>query len=72
MNDPERDPWPSVDDRDGDETCPHCDVMPDEEHQPDCPLATPSFDRLAWCDRCGQEYATVCACDGAPCCEDDE
>ena len=65
---PERDPWPSVEDPEP-ELCQFCEAMPDERHKPDCQLYEPTFDELAWCDRCGTEFSTQCRCD-AHCPED--
>lgn len=60
MNNPERDPWPSVDDKNDELACDYCEAMPHERHQPSCPLYAPVFDDLQWCDGCGR---TTCACD---------
>lgn len=62
--DPERDPWPSVEDRPEESLCPYCEAMPHEKHQPTCPLAEHTFDELCWCSQCEQEFSTRCACDG--------
>jgi hypothetical protein len=64
FRDPSRDPWPSVPDPDESDACEFCEAMPDEPHAPSCHLYAPSLSDLAWCDRCQQEFATTCACDG--------
>ena len=62
MNDPERDPYPSVEDP-NDDLCEWCHTMPDEAHAPTCPSYQPQFDDVLFCDRCGCSFVTACACD---------
>jgi len=60
--------WPGVaDPNDGEELCEFCEALPTERHHTTCQLYQPTFDELAWCDRCGTEYATQCPCDGHDC-----
>jgi hypothetical protein len=66
---PEVDPWPSVEDA-REDLCPWCEAMPTERHTPPCPLYAPAFDELSWCDACGTEFLTRCACDGHDDCEE--
>ena len=67
--DPERDPHPSVEDKDHESLCPYCEAAPDERHQPDCPLYVHLFGDLCWCCECEQEFSTRCGCDGHDDCE---
>jgi hypothetical protein len=62
---PERDPWPSVEEKERRDWCPHCDATPEERHQPDCPLDGGEIDAgdIQFCDSCGLSYVTECGCD---------
>lgn len=42
--DPERDPWPSVEDPPEREMCPMCEALPTEPHGEHCPLFSPMDD----------------------------
>lgn len=68
---PERDSWPSVEDKNEEQLCPWCECQPHERHSPPCPLYAPAFNELSWCDECGQEFATRCGCDGHDDCRED-
>ena len=41
LTDPERDPWPSVEDRPAQDHCKFCEALPTESHGLDCPLFLP-------------------------------
>ena len=64
MFNPERDSWPSVEDA-AEPACDFCEAMPDEPHQPSCPLSdgTHEANDVLYYDRCGYSYVTVCGCD---------
>lgn len=49
---PERDSWPSVQDRTPADWCPHCEAMNGEEHQESCPLYKP----FCACGRIARRY----------------